>query len=701
MLAPQRGQKCDSSVATVPQLLHLGMCSPAYVRSQPSLSISVFWQADGVGRNVTQKLIESHLVEGEMTPGTEIGLGVDQTLTQDATGTVVMLELEAMALDRVRTEVSVQYVDHNLLQADFRNADDHLFLHSACQRFGLWFSRPGNGISHAVHMQRFGRPGATMAGSDSHTCAAGALGMLAIGVGGLEVALAMAGEPLHVTMPEVWGVRLVGELPDWVSAKDVILEMLRRHDVKGGRGRVLEYSGPGLEHLRAMDRHVIANMGAELGATTSVFPSDDEVRRFLTSEEREGAWTELLADDDATYDIDEEIDLSSLEPLIAKPSSPGNVVPVREVAGEPIYQVVVGSSANPGLRDFATVAEIVKGRQTPDQVSFDVNPTSRQTLENLVADGFALSLIHAGARLHQAGCMGCIGMGQAPATGQNSLRTMPRNFPGRSGTREDRVWLCSPETAAASALTGEITDPRSLEELYGLSAPHIEPPRDQIVDTEMLVPPPESGDDVELVKGPNIASLPDFEQLPERIEGPVLLKVGDNVSTDEIMPAGQRVLPFRSNIPKMADFVFDAVDESFPQRALEVRDAGGHVVVGGENYGQGSSREHAAIAPRFLGLRAVVAKNFARIHWQNLVNFGILPLEFADPADYDRVEQGDVLVFDGIREALQDPGRAVVAENTTKGDRYELTHHLSPRQVDVMLAGGLIPGFKSRLESRA
>jgi aconitate hydratase len=677
------------------------MCSPAYVRSQPSLSISVFWQADGVGRNVTQKLIESHLVEGEMTPGTEIGLGVDQTLTQDATGTVVMLELEAMALDRVRTEVSVQYVDHNLLQADFRNADDHLFLHSACQRFGLWFSRPGNGISHAVHMQRFGRPGATMAGSDSHTCAAGALGMLAIGVGGLEVALAMAGEPLHVTMPEVWGVRLVGELPDWVSAKDVILEMLRRHDVKGGRGRVLEYSGPGLEHLRAMDRHVIANMGAELGATTSVFPSDDEVRRFLTSEEREGAWTELLADDDATYDIDEEIDLSSLEPLIAKPSSPGNVVPVREVAGEPIYQVVVGSSANPGLRDFATVAEIVKGRQTPDQVSFDVNPTSRQTLENLVADGFALSLIHAGARLHQAGCMGCIGMGQAPATGQNSLRTMPRNFPGRSGTREDRVWLCSPETAAASALTGEITDPRSLEELYGLSAPHIEPPRDQIVDTEMLVPPPESGDDVELVKGPNIASLPDFEQLPERIEGPVLLKVGDNVSTDEIMPAGQRVLPFRSNIPKMADFVFDAVDESFPQRALEVRDAGGHVVVGGENYGQGSSREHAAIAPRFLGLRAVVAKNFARIHWQNLVNFGILPLEFADPADYDRVEQGDVLVFDGIREALQDPGRAVVAENTTKGDRYELTHHLSPRQVDVMLAGGLIPGFKSRLESRA
>src|SRR5438067_4262574 len=653
-----------------------------------------------MGRIVFEQRSDSHLVDCEMTPGTEIGLRVDQTLTQDATGTVVMLELEAMTLDRVRTDVSVQYVDHNLLQADFRNADDHLFLHSACQRFGLWFSRPGNGIRNAVHMQRFGRPGATMAGSDSHTCAAGALGVLAIGGGGLEVAQAMAGEPLAVTMPQVWGLRLVGEFPEWVSAKDVILEMLRRHDVKGGRGRVLEYHGPGLEHLRAMDRHVIANMGAELGATTTVFPSDDEVRRFLASEGRGDAWIELVADDDATYDVEEEIDLSSLEPLIAKPSSPGNVVPVHEVEDEPIYQVVVGSSANPGLRDFATVAEIVKGRQVPGHISFDVNPTSRQTLENLMADGHALSLIHAGARLHQAGCMGCIGMGQAPPTGQNSLRTMPRNFPGRSGTREDRVWLCSPETAAASALTGTITDPRRLTDLFGLTATHVEPPTDQIVDSEMLVPPPESGGDVELVKGPNIESLPDFEPLPDRIEGPVLLKVGDNVSTDEIMPAGQRVLPFRSNIPKMAEFVFDAIDESFPQRALEVRDAGGHVVVGGENYGQGSSREHAAIAPRFLGLRAVIAKNFARIHWQNLVNFGILPLEFADPSDYDRVEQGDVLVLDDVRDTLQDDSKPLVAENTTKGERYELTHHLSPRQVDVILEGGLIPIFKSKLESR-
>lgn len=654
-----------------------------------------------MGLNVTQKLIEEHLLEGEMTPGTEIGLRIDQTLTQDATGTVVMLELEAMQLDRVRTEVSVQYVDHNLLQADFRNADDHLFLHSACQRFGIWFSRPGNGISHAVHMQRFGRPGATMCGSDSHTCAAGALGMLAIGVGGLEVALAMAGEPLHVTMPEVWGIHLVGELPAWVSAKDVILELLRRHDVKGGRGRILEYRGPGLEHLRAMDRHVIANMGAELGATTSVFPSDDEVRRFLTSEGRGDAWTELVADDDAVYDLEEEIDLSTLEPMIAKPSSPGNVVAVREVDGESIYQVVVGSSANPGLRDFATVAEIVKGRHVPDQVSFDVNPTSRQTLENLMADGHALALIEAGARLHQAGCMGCIGMGQAPATGQNSLRTMPRNFPGRSGTRDDKVWLCSPETAAASALTGTITDPRRLEQLYGMKAPHVEPPESLIVDADMLVAPPESGEGVELVKGPNIASLPDFEPLADRIEGPVLLKVGDNISTDEIMPAGERVLPYRSNIPKMAEFVFDAVDESFPDRALEVRDAGGHIVVGGENYGQGSSREHAAIAPRFLGLGAVIAKSFARIHWQNLVNFGILPLEFADPADYDHVDQDDLLVLDGVRERLGDPSRSLSAQNKTKDERYDLRHHLSPRQVEVILAGGLIPIFKAGSSSRS
>src|SRR5881394_815144 len=477
-----------------------------------------------MGRSVTQKLIEDHLVEGEITPGNEIGLRVDQTLTQDATGTVVMLELEAMDLDRVRTEVSVQYVDHNLLQADF-----------------------GNAISHAVHMQRFGRPGATMAGSDSHTCAAGALGMLAIGVGGLEVALAMAGEPLYVTMPEIWGVRLTGTLPPWVSAKDVILEMLRRHGVKGGVGRIIEYHGPGLESLSAMDRHVIANMGAELGATTSVFPADEHVRTFLDREGRGGDFTEVTADPDASYDVTDEIDLGRLEPLIAKPSSPGNVVPVREVAGEPVYQVVVGSSANPGLRDFAVLAAITHGHQAHPQVSMDVNPTSRQILADLTAMGGTLSLIKSGARIHQAGCMGCIGMGQAPAIGRNSLRTVPRNFPGRSGTDEDSVWLCSPETAAAAALTGEITDPRDLPSKLGIDYPEVAlPPRSGNGETPLEAPLAE-GDarQVELVKAPSIGTLPDFDELPADLREPVEIKVGDNISTDEILPAGARVLPFR------------------------------------------------------------------------------------------------------------------------------------------------------------
>src|SRR5262249_50603823 len=493
-----------------------------------------------MARNVAQKLIAEHVVDGEMTPGAEVGIRIDQTLTQDATGTIVMLELEAMNLDRVHTELSAQYIDHNVLQTDFRNADDHVFLQSACRRFGLWFSKPGNGVSHPVHMQRFGAPGKTMVGSDSHTCAAGSLGMLAIGAGGLEVALAIAGEPFYFAMPEIWGVRLVGELPEWVSAKDVILEMLRRHGVDGGFGRIVEYHGPGVEQLSAMDRHVIANMGAELGATTTVFPSDDEVRRFLASENREHDWQELVADPDATYDHTEEIDLSMLEPLIALPSSPGKVVPVRDVAGRDVYQVVIGSSANPGLRDFAgpaVPAMMVRGRQTSPHVSFDVNPTSRQTLEALAAEGWLLDLVTGGARLHQAGCNGCIGMGQAPATGRASLRTFPRNFPGRSGTKEDQVYLCSPETAAATAITGGITHPPGL----GIPSPRFEPPTRDYVNTEMLVPPVD-GHDVELLKGPNIVSLPEFDPLPERLRGPALLRLGDDISTDEIMPAGARVL---------------------------------------------------------------------------------------------------------------------------------------------------------------
>jgi aconitate hydratase len=454
-----------------------------------------------MAHNVAQKLISTHLAEGEMTPGQEIALRIDQTLTQDATGTMVMLELEALGLERAQTEVSVQYVDHNLLQADNHNAEDHAFLHSACRRFGIWYSKPGNGVSHPTHMQRFGVPGKTMVGSDSHTPAAGSLGMLAIGLGGVEVARAIAGEPVHQRMPDILGVRLTGELPPWNNAKDVILEMLRRHGVKGGVNRIVEYHGPGLASLSAMDRHVIANMGAELGATSTVFPADDQVRAFLRAEGREDDFVELLADRDASYDVTEDIDLSQVEPLIALPSSPGNVVPVSEVAGRPVEQVVIGSSANPGLRDFAIAAAIVKGQQADSRVSFDVNPSSRQILLDLTKMGATFDLIAAGARLHQSGCLGCIGMGQAPTSTGNSLRTMPRNFPGRSGTADDHVYLCSPETAAASALTGEITDPRTLADKLSLDYPALDLPEHSSVNTDMLEAPlpPEEAAQVELV----------------------------------------------------------------------------------------------------------------------------------------------------------------------------------------------------------
>jgi len=635
-------------------------------------------------KNVTQKLIESHLMEGRMQPGEEIGLKIDQTLTQDATGTMVMLEFEAMKIPRVRTELSAQYVDHNLLQTDFKNADDHLFLRSACRKFGLWYSGPGNGISHVVHMERFAVPGKTLLGSDSHTPAAGSMGMLAMGAGGLEVALAMAGMPFRVKMPKVWGVRLTGKLPPWVSAKDVILEMLRRHNVDGGVGKIIEYYGSGLANLGAMDRHVIANMGAELGATSSVFPSDGAVRAFMKSQDRAADWRELTADTDANYDEHEEIDLSQLEPLIACPSSPGNVKPVREVAGREIYQSYIGSSANPGIRDFAIPALIMDGKRAHDGVSFDINPTSRQILENLVSLGLLGKLIRAGARLHQAGCNGCIGMGQAPATGRISLRTVPRNFPGRSGTKEDQVYLCSPETAAASALTGVITDPRTLAMEY----PRFIEPEEIILNSSMLIQPSKEGEKGELVKGPNIEPLPLFGPLPDRLEGPVLLKMGDDISTDEILPAGAEVLPFRSNIPAISKFVFKEIDETYHERAIKFQKEGSFVM-GGENYGQGSSREHAALAPRFLGLQAVLAKTFARIHWQNLINFGILPLQFVNPADWDKISQDDVLVISGVRDALQ-KGNRVQVSNKTNNQSYEAEHSMSSRQVDSVLAGGLI-----------
>jgi len=630
---------------------------------------------------LTHQLIVDHLVDGTPRPGEEIALRIDQTLTQDATGTLVMLALDALGIDGVRTEVSAQYVDHNLIQADHRNPDDHLFLESACRRFGVHFSPPGGGVSHPVHMQHLGVPGKTLLGSDSHTCAAGSLGMLAMGAGGLDVALAMAGEPYTIEYPRVWGIELRGALPPWVSAKDVILELLRRHGVSGGVGRVLEYHGPGLESLSAMDRHVIANMGAELGATTSVFPSDERTRDFLRARGRADAWRPLRAQDGATYDVEDTVDLSSLEPLIAKPSSPGNVVPVAEIEGEPIYQAYVGSSANPGYRDFAAVAATVAGARVPPHVSLDINPTSRELFLQLLEAGHLTDLVSAGARIHQAGCNGCIGMGQAPATGQNSIRTVPRNFPSRSGTTEDAVWLASPETATASALKGVITDPRTL----GDSAPRVDEPVRVRSEAGPTPPPPEDQPRAELVKGPNIGSMPDLEPLPDTLAIPVVLVVGDDISTDGILPAGAEVLPFRSNIERIARFSFRDVDPDYVARATDTE--GGHCVVAGDNHGQGSSREHAALAPRSLGLRAVLARSFARIHRQNLVNYGVVPLIVDDDV---QLEQGDVLELQDLHEHLRQPSREVPVGVRGRDVPIVAHHDLSSRDLDALLAGGVV-----------
>ena len=638
--------------------------------------------------NITQTLIKSRLAAGGMTPGDEIAIYIDQTLLQDVLGTLVMLELEAMGAERVKVDVAAQYIDHNLLECDNLNGDEHLFLRSACRRFGIWYSRPGNGISHPVHMQRFGKPGQTLIGSDSHSAAAGSLGMFAFGAGGMDVALALMGEPAYLRMPAVMGVKLTGELPRWVSAKDIILEMLRRHGLEGGFGRVIEYYGPGLAQLSAMDRHVIANMGAELGATTTVFPSDERTREFLRSVGREADWRPIAAEAGASYDLHDEIDLSTLEPLIAKPSSPANVVKVRDVAGAEIYQAYIGSSANPGFRDFAIAASIVKGHEVHDRVSFDINPSSRQTLQTLVTEGHLGDLIEAGARTHQPGCNGCIGMGQAPAVGRISLRTVPRNFPGRSGTREDRVYLCSPETAAASALKGVITDPRDLEVPY----PEIEEPARMAVNAMMFVPPIDAAEarQTPLEKTANITTLPDFGTFHDDDVAHVLLKAGDNVSTDDIIPAGVRVLPYWSNIPKVVEFAFEGIDETYAKRAKESRDRGEtHVIIAGSNYGQGSSRENAAVAPRYLGLLVVIAKSFARIHWQNLVNFGVLPLTFAHPTDYDRIKTGAALRMTGIVQSLK-AGRDIQVQFDDLGSPITLRHSLSGREIDLLTAGGAL-----------
>jgi aconitate hydratase len=634
--------------------------------------------------NLARVLIQSRLAAGRMVAGQEIALRIDQVLLQDILGTLVMLEMEAMGVRRVQVPLAVQYIDHNLLETNHLNGDEHIFLRSACRHFGIWYSRAGNGISHPVHMQRFGRPGETLIGCDSHSAAAGALGMFALGAGGLDVAMALSGEPARLTMPAVFGVKLKGALPEWVSAKDVILEMLRRHGLDGGSGRVIEYYGPGLAGLSAMDRHVIANMGAELGATTTVFPSDERTRAFLHSVGREGDWQPIAAHPGADYDIHDEIDLASLEPLIAKPSSPANVVPVREVSGLEIGQAYIGSSANPGFRDYAVAAAIVSGQTVHERCSLDINPSSRQTLRALLEGGHIANLIDAGARLHDSGCNGCCGMGQAPAACTISLRTVPRNFPGRSGTRDDRIYLCSPETAAASALTGMITDPRQL----GMRCPQVAEPVRMPINTMMFIPPPQDQAAVRLETTPHITKLPDFAGVTNDLEANILLKTGDDISTDDIIAVGDRVMPHYSNIPKAAEFTFEGIDATYARRASASRERGHrHAIVGGDNYGQGSSREHAALLPRYLGLSVVVAKSFARIHWQNLINFGVLPLTFMDPTDYDGLEPEGSIRIAGVRAALR---ASQTIEADRRGKKLRLRHKLSERQIDIFLAGGAI-----------
>ncbi len=642
-------------------------------------------------QNLTQKILQSHLVKGELVPGTEIAITIDHTLLQDATGTLALLEFEALGTDRVRAELAAQYVDHNLLQTDNKNADDHRFLQTAAARYGIHFSKPGNGVSHQVHMERFGVPGKTLLGSDSHTPGAAGVSVLGIGAGGLDVALAMAGYPYHLPCPKVLGVRLTGSLPDWVSAKDVILEMLRRYDVKGCVGKIIEYYGPGVATLSATDRETIGNMGTETGATTSVFPSDERTREYLEAQGRGAAWTPLAADEGAAYDEYAEIDLSKLEPLIAKPSSPGNVVPVREVAGTKVHQAIVGSSVNSSFRDLMITAKMLEGRRVHPDVSFHVNPGSRQVIENVARAGGLFAFFSSGTRVHEPGCQGCIGMGQAPGTGEVSLRTFPRNFPGRSGTKDDRVYLCSPETATASAITGVITDPRDLAK--EMSYPRIEDPRPYVIDEHSVIFPSEELRRTGIVRGPNIRPLPKLEALPETLRAPVVLKVGDNISTDAIMPAGNRVLPFRSNIEAISEFVFSAVA---PEFATEAKAAGDSVVVGGENYGQGSSREHAALAPRYLGVRAKIAKSFARIHKSNLCNFGILPLTFKDPADYDRIAKGAKLVFRDIRVRVARGDREIPVE--AEGRTIMTILDVSDRQRQHLLAGGALNYVKDQLK---
>ena len=636
-----------------------------------------------MGLTLTEKIIKSHVVDGEMKKGTEIGLKIDQTLTQDATGTMAYLQFEAMGVDQVKTERSVAYIDHNTLQSGFENADDHRFIGSIAKKHGIWFSRPGNGICHQVHLERYGKPGKTLIGSDSHTPTGGGIGMLAFGAGGLDVAVAMGGGAYYITMPQVVKINLTGKLRDWVSAKDVILKVLQILSVKGGVGKVMEYTGEGVKSLSVPERATITNMGAELGATTSIFPSDEVTKAFLKAQGREEDWTELKADDDAVYDQEVNIDLSELVPLAACPHSPDNVKTVEEIGNIKIDQVCIGSCTNSSLQDLLKVAHILKGKTVHPDVSLAIAPGSKQVYNMMAQCGALSDLIDAGARILECACGPCIGMGQSPNSKGISLRTFNRNFEGRSGTRDGQIYLVSPETAAASAVAGVFTDPRGLGEM----PPYVMPEQFYINDNMVAAPASlEEAANVEVLRGPNIKPFPINTPLAETIEAAVTLKVGDNITTDHIMPAGAKILPLRSNIPEISKHCFAVCDETFPSRALE---AGKNIVVGGTNYGQGSSREHAALAPLYLGVKAIVCKSFARIHRQNLINNGILPLEFVNEADYDRIDQGDELVLENIREVIE-KGLDITIKNKTKGFEIPVKCELSERGRNMILAGGLL-----------
>ena len=641
-----------------------------------------------MGLTIAQKIIKAHMLSGEMTPGADVGLRIDQTLTQDATGTMAYLEFEAMGVPRVKTERSVAYIDHNTLQTGFENADDHRYIQTVAKKHGIYFSRPGNGICHQVHLERFGIPGKTLIGSDSHTPTGGGIGMLAFGAGGLDVAVAMGGGEYHITMPTMTKIVLTGALSPWVSAKDIILEVLRRMSVKGGVGKIIEYGGPGIRTLTVPERATITNMGTELGATTSIFPSDDITLEFLKAQGREADWQALASDEDAFYDEVIEIDLSALEPLAACPHSPDAVKPVSALSDIKVDQVCIGSCTNSSYLDLMRVASILKGKTVHPTVSLSIAPGSKQVYNMLAKNGALADIIASGARVLECACGPCIGMGQSPNSGGVSLRTFNRNFEGRSGTADGQIYLVSPETAAASALTGMFTDPRTLG-----AWEKIEMPQSFLINDNMIVEPAPDylSETVEVLRGPNIKPFPVSAPLPESITTKAILKVGDNITTDHIMPAGAKILPYRSNIPYLSNFCFAVCDKTFPDRC---KAEGGGIIIGGSNYGQGSSREHAALVPLYLGIKAVVAKSYARIHCANLANAGILALRFKDEADYDRIDQMDVLSLPDIRSAIQNK-TPIILRDETKGIEMEVVPMMTDRERAMVVEGGLLNYTKS------